>query len=188
MNRWIAVGRVLRAHGLEGEVVIRRFGETEGVLAPGASLRFGEGTEAIRRTVLSSKPHGRDWIVTLEGLHDRDLADAIRGELLFVEEESLPDLPKGTYYRFQLVGLRVRTQAGEDLGRIEEVLETGANDVFVVRGEKGEILIPAVDSVLAEVDLGRGEMVIIPIPGLVPEGVGESGAGKAPGQGREKTP
>lgn len=182
------MGRVLRAHNLEGDVVIRRFGETDGVLAPGAPLRFGEGPGEVTRTVISAKPHGRDWIVAFEGLQGRDRAEAIRGELLYVEEKTLPELPKGTYYRFQLVGLRVRTQAGEDLGRIEEILETGANDVCVVRGDKGEILIPVVDSVLADVDLGRGEMIVIPIPGLVPETDSEPTAGEAPGKRKGKKP
>ena len=163
------MGRVLRAHGVLGDVVVRRFGNTETALAPASQLRFGDGPEAMERAVVSARPHGREWIVTFEGVGSRGDAEALRGSILYMEGERLPAPEAGSYYRFQLVGLRVRTADGLGLGRIEEILETGANDVCVVRGERGEILIPAVEPFIAKVDLEGGEMIVNPIPGLVPE-------------------
>lgn len=184
MTRWIAVGRVVRAHGIQGEVVVRRFGEAEGLLAPGATLRFGEGADAVFRTVLESRPHGREWIVAFEHVEGRVGADALRGAVLHVKESALPVLPSGTYYRYQLVGLRVRTAGGEDLGRIEDILETGAQDVCVVRGGRGEILIPMVEVFVSGVDLENGVVTVTPIPGLLPEPGNEGGIGSA-GPARE---
>jgi 16S rRNA processing protein RimM len=142
---------------------------TESAMAPGSSLRFGDGPEAGVRTVTLARPHGREWIVTFDGLGSRGEAEAARGSVLYMDGARLPEPEAGSYYRFQLVGLRVRTSAGLNLGRIEEILETGAHDVCVVRGERGEILIPAVDAFIAGVDLAEGEMIVNPIPGLVPE-------------------
>ena len=169
------MGRVLRAHGIQGELIVHRFGESEGFLTPGAELRLGEGGDAFARRVTMARPHGREWRVGLEGVADRTSAEALQGTLLFVSRQALPDLPEGSFYRFQLVGLSVRTEEGKTLGRIEEILEIGPHDVCVVRGADGdeEILIPAVDA-LVHVDLDAGEMVVKAIPGLIP---GEDGEG-----------
>ena len=167
MSPWIAVGRVVRAHGIQGEVIVYRFGDTDEMLAPGSELRFGEGDPAVSRVVVEAHRHGRDWRVRFEGVSDRNAAEALRGTWLFVSRDRLPELPEGSFYRFQLVGLAVRTEDGKALGRVEEILEAGAHDVCVVRGAEGEVLIPAVDP-LVRVDLERGEMVVTALPGLVP--------------------
>jgi 16S rRNA processing protein RimM len=180
MPRWIAVGAVLRAHGIHGEVIVRRFGDAEEILAPGSEIRFGEDDGSVSRRVVEARPHGRDWRVTFQDLDDRTRAEALQGTELFVSVDKLPALPAGSYYQFQLVGLRVRTEGGEELGRIEDILETGAHDVYVVRGARGEILIPAVPE-LVRVDLEGGEMVVHPIPGLLP------GSDKDDGDGKETT-
>lgn len=168
------MGRVLRAHGIQGELIVHRFGESEAFLTPGTELRVGDGENAFLRRVTAARPHGRDWRVGLEGVADRDGAEALQGMLLHVSRDALPDLPEGSFYRFQLVGLSVRTAEGKPLGRIEEILETGAHDVCVVRGPDldNEILIPAVDA-LVHVDLEAGEMVVRAIPGLIPGEDGE---------------
>jgi len=167
MSPWIAVGRVIRAHGIQGEVIVYRFGDTDEMLAPGSELRFGEGDPAVSRVVVEAHRHGRDWRVRFEGVSDRNAAEALRGTWLFVSRDRLPELPEGSFYRFQLVGLAVRTEDGKALGRVEEILEAGPHDVCVVRGAEGEVLIPAVDP-LVRVDLERGEMVVTALPGLVP--------------------
>jgi len=167
MSRWIAVGRVIRAHGIQGEVIVHRFGDADEMLAPGTELRFGEKDDAVSRAVVGAQPHGREWRVRFEGVGDRNAAEALRGAWFYVSRDVLPELPEGSYYRFQLMGLRVRTEEGKELGRVEEILEAGAHDVCVVRGADGEVLIPAVDA-LVRVDLERGEMVVTSLPGLVP--------------------
>lgn len=84
-------------------------------------------------------------------------------------EEAVP-LDPDEYYHFQIIGVNVETEAGESLGKVVQVLETGANDVFVVRGPLGEVLLPAIDEVVRGLDLATGRMVVHLLPGLIQEG------------------
>jgi 16S rRNA processing protein RimM len=128
-------------------------------------------------TVVEARPHGRSWRVRFEGMADRDEAEVLTGTVLSVDASRLPALPEGTYYSFQLLGLRVVSVAGEELGRLDEIVETGARDVYVVLGERGEILLPSIPEVVREVDLETGTMTVELIPGLVPDPVDESPGG-----------
>ena len=80
--------------------------------------------------------------------------------------DQIDPLPDGSYYYFQILGLRVRTEGGEELGRVHEILATGGNDVYVVRGPAGERLVPALGDVVLDVDLDRGLMTV-----SLPEGL-----------------
>jgi 16S rRNA processing protein RimM len=151
MGRLIEVGRILRPHGVRGEVLVERFGESADLLQPGSELQGRKGALELTLTVETAKQHTRNWIVVFEGVASRTEAEALSGTT------------------FQLEGLTVRTTDGEVLGRIDDVLETGANPVLVVRGAGGETLIPSVGQVVREVDLEAGTMTVELIPGLVPE-------------------
>ncbi len=100
---------------------------------------------------------GEDMLLQLEDIHDRDAAELMRGEVLFTRTDDLPPLPPGVYYFHQIEGLEVVTETGEILGRVKEILKTGANDVYVVQGPKGEVLLPAIPQVILEVRLGGRE-------------------------------
>lgn len=82
------------------------------------------------------------------------------GQQLTVPETAVPDLPEGEYFHYQIVGLQVLTEEGEDLGKVSEILETGSNDVYVTMGDAGELLIPALADVIREVRLSDGVMVV----------------------------
>jgi len=172
MPRQVTVGRILGAHGIRGEVVLRRYGDDPGILSPGSTLHAERGGHDMTLTVNRARPHKGGWIVAFEGVANRDEAEVLRGLTLRVGEDALPPLAEGTFYRFQLIGLEVRTAEDEPLGRVDEVMETGANDVLVVKGPRGEILIPAVEPFIAEVDLEAGRIRVETPPGLIPEGDG----------------
>jgi 16S rRNA processing protein RimM len=175
MSRRVLVGVVVRAHGVRGEVVVRRFGDDSSILEKGAVLQGERGSLKVSLEVFSARPYKREWLVVFQGVEDRDEAETLAGMELSVDSSRLPALPEGTYYSYQLEGLSVVTVAGEDLGVIEEVLETGANDVAVLRGPRGEVLLPLVEHVIREVSLEEGRMTVEPIPGLIPENeTGES--------------
>lgn len=176
-SRRVQVGVVVRAHGVRGEVIVRRFGEEPSILDTGEVLEGAKGPLELSLEVVSARPHKGDWLVEFAGVRDRDEADALAGFELSVDASRLPALPEGTYYNYQLEGLRVVTVSGEDLGEVEEVLDTGANDVAVLRGPRGEILVPLVGHVVREVNLKEGKMTVELIPGLVPE----------PGEGRKES-
>ena len=107
-------------------------------------------------------------LVKLDNVADRTAADALRGQLLTVPEADAEPLQDGAYYHFQIMGVPVRTVDGEDLGRIAEIIATGANDVYVVRLEgRRDILIPAMEDVVLSVDL-EGDGMTVQLPdGLV---------------------
>jgi 16S rRNA processing protein RimM len=121
-----------------------------------------------RRTIESARWQKGMVYLRLSGIEDREAAAELRGRLLAIAESELEPLPEGQYYRFQLIGLTVISTGGEELGRVTEVLSTGANDVYVVSGDRGELLLPATDEVVREIDLQSGRMLIEALPGLLP--------------------
>jgi len=128
------------------------------------------GPDRTPRTVRSLRSHGENYLVLLKGTADRTGADRYRGAVIYVRSDSAPPLPLDVYYNWQIVGLEVHTEGGETLGKIAEILQTRANDVYVVRNEGGEeLLLPAIESVILNVDLDAKRMLVRLIPGLRPE-------------------
>jgi 16S rRNA processing protein RimM len=106
--------------------------------------------------------------VQLADVTTPDQAVALFGELLYIHRDDATRLPRGSYYEHDVVGLRVEATDGRQLGEVAEVLRTGANDVYVVRGDLGEVLIPAVRHVVKRVDVPGGRILVELIPGLLP--------------------
>lgn len=163
----VAVAEVLCPQGNRGEVKAvpltgrhERFDELRQVIA----WRDGEQRDLIVRTWRAWRQFIVFGFVGIDGI---EAAETLRGAMICVPREERGVLPPGHYYHDDLVGLAVRTSQGEPLGRLAEVLETGANDVFVVRSEDGrETLIPALAAVVVAVDLAAREMVVV-----LPEGL-----------------
>jgi len=108
-------------------------------------------------------------VLKLSMVDDRDRAEDLRGRFLRVPGTELAELEEGEYYLFQLVGLNVVTEEGRELGSLKDVIQTGANDVYIVAAESGELLLPAIKDVIKQVDLSAGRMVVHLLPGLMPE-------------------
>jgi 16S rRNA processing protein RimM len=159
---FVAIGIIRAARGIHGELRIEPLSDIEGRFDPGRRV-YIDGTAYLLARARSDR-HG--LLLTIDGVSGRDAAESLIGKVLEIREDESPSLPEDTYYRHEIVGLRVFDAAGASIGRIEEVLETGANDVYVVRDESGETLIPAVDSIVKRVDLALREMHVELIPGL----------------------
>ena len=129
---------------------------------PGAVLFAAEA----KYTVRAVRTHKRALLVALVGITTRSQAEFLRGTLFEVPEGDLPQLDEDQYFRFDIVGISVVDESGTLLGKVEEVLETGADDVYIVRDEESELLIPAIDSVVKEIDIAARRMVVELIPGL----------------------
>lgn len=160
----VAVGRINATWGLRGHVKVTPLTSNPRRIQPGEVL-FVRGEP---RTVLDVRyPKGFPCVV-FEGYEDVTAANALRGTLIEIDETDLPELGADEYYVHDLVGLTVVTTQGEPLGRLAEVLRTGANDVYIVRrrGER-DLLLPAIGDVIAGVDLGGGRMVVDLLPGLL---------------------
>ncbi len=161
---YTAVGRVVRAHGLRGEVRVHAFAAGAPNLQRGRRIEVG----GVRMTVLAARPDREAWLIALDGFRDRAGAEGVRGLLLEVADSEVARADSDSYFVHELVGLRVVTAEGRLLGRLVEVLQPGGNDVYVVRGEGDEeILVPATGEVVSKIDLAGGEMVVTPMAGLL---------------------
>lgn len=165
--RYLAIGRVIRAHGLRGEVSVvvltdfpERFETTEWVY-------LGNEFEAAPYRLKSFRWHKQNVLLTLEGVTNRTQAELLKGQLVQVPLEEAVTLPDGSYYLYQLIGLKVEDTSGKFLGTIKEVLETGANDVYVVEHEGQELLLPAIPDVVKSVDIATGIMIVHLLDGLI---------------------
>jgi 16S rRNA processing protein RimM len=158
---FVAIARILSARGVHGEVNIEP-------LAPRAVLVAGRNVRIAGRDSLIERIGGTGRMyLKLEGSDDRESAVALRGEYVLVREADLEPLPEGEFYRFQLIGLRVITTEGRDLGRVSDIISAKENDVFVVTGPAGENLIPVIEDVVLEIDVEHGMVTIQAIPGLL---------------------
>jgi 16S rRNA processing protein RimM len=160
---FVAVARVLGAWGVRGALKVEP-------LAPRSALVPGHRVlvDGQAREIQDAQTSGKFLRLKLVGVEDREAAVSLRDQLLQVPETDLEPLPYGQYYRFQLIGLRVVGAGGEDLGSVTDVLVAPENDVYVVQGDSGEVLIPAIDDVVQNIDLERGEITIEIVPGLLP--------------------
>ncbi len=137
-------------------------------LAPGMALFIGETHQPVQLTHV--RWHGQAMRVSFKGYADPESVGQFRNQLLYVLAADRPPLPEGEFYHHQLIGLRVVTEDGQALGVVSQLLETGANDVCVVRRQSGpDVLLPLIDSVLLAVDLEHGEMRVHLLPGLLEE-------------------
>lgn len=164
---YIALGRILRPHGVRGEVVVEVLTDFPERLGELAQVHLGDAHQATATAVRSCRGNGDTLLMAFEGYLDRTAVEALRGQLVQVPLDEAAPLPEDTYYPYQLVGLDVVTTAGDDLGRLSDVLFTPANDVYVVTGPRGEVLLPAIRQVIKQIDLDAGRMVVELIPGLL---------------------
>lgn len=162
------VGRIARAHGLRGEVVVEVLSDAPERFAPGSEMTASapETLHARPLRVEASRPFQGRLLVRFEGVESREDAEALHGQELTIARSQVAPLPEGGHYRFELVGLSVRTTSGNALGRVTDIFGTGSNDVLVVDDDEREILIPMLEGVIVSVDLPGKALVVEPPPGL----------------------
>lgn len=154
----VAVGRVLRPHGVRGEVVVEVLSDVPGRLAPGRSLRASwAGRPGRNLKVESYRVHKTGALVRFAGSEDRDQAEELRDALLEVDRSEVPAAPEGTYYWYQLLGCRCSVD-GEDLGEVTDLVEDGGGLLLVVSKDGRQVPIPFVQSFLKEVDVESGRI------------------------------
>lgn len=167
-NELISIGRIVGTHGYKGSVKVasltdfpQRFKELKKVIV-------SHGKKQIEMDVESSGQYKGMILMKIKGIESKEEAQLYHNALLCIPEEEIYPLPEGYYYHFQLVGLAVYDMEKGYLGVLKEVLETGANDVYVVKSEQyGEILIPALKQVVLEVDLNEKKMQVKLLDGLL---------------------
>ena len=165
----VEVGRVVKPHGLKGELVVSGVRLTpEEFRALGTVEAIAADRTRLRLTIRAARPFLQSLLVFFEGVDDLDAARALHGQVLEVDPSRLPPAAEGTVYLFQLIGLAVATDAGEALGRVADVFQTGATPILVVRQEEGgrERMLPMSPEVLVGVDTAAGKITVHLLPGM----------------------
>ncbi|HEY62758.1 MAG: 16S rRNA processing protein RimM [Anaerolineales bacterium] len=166
---FLAVGKLHRPHGLTGEIIMSVWTDFPERLTPGTKVFLGKDYKIVK--IHSVRWHRNDILISFENYETREAVGVFRNQEVFVRADDRPPLKDGFYYLHQLLGLRVVEDSNKKLlGFLVEVLETGANNVFIIRPESGkDILLPDIDSVILNINFEEGEMIVHLIPGLVEE-------------------
>lgn len=168
------LGRVLGAHGIRGQVRVRCFGDgPETLMNAGrvllAAPGLGQDDPEPREFEVVGGGQGRqgEARLALQGISDRNSADALRGCWVLVDAGQLGALPDGEHYWFELIGCRVESAAGQAIGIVRELWESGAHDVMVVERDDGRrVLVPTAEALLRQVDVAGRRIVVEDLPGL----------------------
>ena len=161
----VEVGKIVRPHGVLGEVKTRVPEELVDIAIHLSEVLLSG--EALPRKVIAGRVHQGAWLLKLEGITTRNDAEALRGRHVSVQENQLPRTSDEAVMHTDLVGLAVRDRQGVTLGILTEVLATGSNDVYVIkRTGGGELLLPALESVVQAIDLTAGNMTVVVPDGL----------------------
>lgn len=159
----LSIGKIVGVHGLKGVVKIFSYAESAARYTSGMLLHLKDSHgNGFALRVVWAKPHSKTILLSLEGIRNRDQAEELIGLELFIEKASLEVLEEGTYYWIDLMGLTVYSLTGDYIGEVSAIVQTGSNDVYVVKRMNGttekEVLIPALASVVKEIDLDQGVM------------------------------
>jgi 16S rRNA processing protein RimM len=159
---WIPVGRVTRTHGLKGELKFFPTDQEDLAVQSNQQILLGEMTFKIKSVRGAKSP----FIIKFEGVDSIEAAQSLAGQEVLVAREDFESLPEGEYYRFEIEGLKVFDDTGKYYGVIEDIIETGSNDVYVVRENDKEWLVPMIDSVVQSIDLEQGKVIFHCVEGL----------------------
>ncbi|WP_054029007.1 ribosome maturation factor RimM [Bacillus sp. FJAT-28004] len=172
-EKWFTVGKVVNTHGIRGELKI--LSQTDF-----ADVRFAAGNKllmvneesgaSLEVKVISSRANKNVYILKLEGFTDINVVEKYKGWVLKISSDQQLELEEGEYYYHEIIGCRVVTEEGEELGTISEILSPGANDVWVVDRPKGsgkQLLLPVIDDVLVNVDTKEKIVTVHLMEGLI---------------------
>lgn len=163
----LAVARVVAPHGIRGEVKAELLTDFPERFRRLKRVFVGASDRTLHLVRHRLDEDGRFVYLSFAEITDRTAAEALRNQLLTIPESEAMPLPEGHYYVYQIIGLWVITDTGEALGRVRDVLHTGANDVYVIDGPRGEVLLPAIPEVILNVDLERGILRVHLLEGLL---------------------
>lgn len=156
---FLVLGKLRRAHGVRGEIPLEVYTQMLALLVPDSVVYIGEEHQPY--TIEKTRWKQDLLLLKFYEIDDRTVVSELTNELVFVKNEQLPGLPDDEVYFHELIGLDVYEDGGQYLGELTQILETGANDVFLIQSEKGEeILVPAIEETILQIDLESGKMII----------------------------
>jgi 16S rRNA processing protein RimM len=162
---YLTVGFLRRPHGVQGEIIMDLHTDFPERMKRGRKLFVGEDHQPM--TLTSVRPHQNGLLVKFKGIETPDDAGKLRNTWVYIQAKDAPPLPEGQLYQHELFGFKIVDEDGNPLGVLVEIIEAGANNVYVVRDDSGkEILLPAIPSVILELDTGRRLMKVHLLEGL----------------------
>ena len=162
---YLTVGFLRRPHGLHGEIIMDLRTDFPERLKSGRKLFLGEEHKPM--TLVSARPHAKGMLIKFKGVETPEDVGQFRNQWVYVKASDVPPLPEGQIYQHELFGFKVLDESDNLLGELVEIIETGANDVYVVRDDSGhEILLPAIPSVVLDLDPARRLMRVHLLEGL----------------------
>jgi 16S rRNA processing protein RimM len=165
---FLVAGKLRRSHGVLGEMVMVVMTDFPERLRKGKTVYVGDQHQEV--SIRSKRNHVEGMLIAFEGYETPESVAILRNEWVYVRTRGLPVLAKGEYYRHQIIGLKVVSDDGRIIGKIEDILETGTHDILLTRSETGsEVLIPSIAPFVMEIDLDKGIVLVHMIPGLEPE-------------------
>ena len=160
---FITIGKIIAPWGIKGKLKVEVVTDFPQRFTPSSEIYINRQP----MTIDSIEWHKGEAIIKLDIIDSIEDSQRLRGQQVEIHHSQAYPLPEGQYYHFQLIGLEVWTTQGELLGTVTEILTADSNDNYVVRGTRGETLIPAIEDVIKSIDLNRGCIVIEPIEGLL---------------------
>ena len=163
-NNFLLIGKIVGIHGLKGTVKVCSYAESLSVFKPG-DLILVRDSESRDKTYMIQwvKPHTKTILLSLKGVDDWDMAKMLVGSGLFIEKAKLPEPENGSYYWSDIIGLSVYSIDGKYMGRVESIIRTGSNDVYVVKNGDKETLVPGIKSVVLEIN-PKQKMMRVDLP------------------------
>ena len=156
---WVVMGRIAAPFGIKGWVKVQPFSEDPGTLMDFESWRIGRDPEYKHYTVEAIQDHSNTLVAKLVGIDDRDKAYALRGQEVSVARSALPPPEENEYYWSDLIGLKAVNRDGVELGTVDSLMETGAQDVLVIKGKR-EHLVPFIAQFVGKVDVAAGQIEV----------------------------
>ena len=166
---WISIGRVTKTHGLKGDLKFYpSINETWVTEIKQIRLSLENPLINFNNYQIHSIS-GKDspLIIKVKGVDSIEDASLLTGQTLYISQDKFPELPEDEYYWFQIEGLKVFDESGRYYGDITEIIRTGSNDVYVVRDDEKELLLPMIDSVVKVINLEEGKLIFHPMEGLL---------------------
>jgi len=161
------IGRVVKPHGVKGKVKVEYYGQDLQELSLYREIFIeDERGRPEAYEVLEALAQPPRFILQLKGIEKIEEAESLAGKEIFVKREALLELEEGEYYWVDILGVEVETREGKRIGKVKEIFPTGANDVYVVEGKRGEILLPATEEVIQSIDINKRVMKVVRKEGL----------------------
>jgi 16S rRNA processing protein RimM len=159
-KEYFELGRVLKPQGIRGEVKIDAYTDDMGRFAYLDHVYIKQDSEMRKVAVQSKRADKTFAYLKLEGTDDRNAAEALRGTILFIDRQNAAQLPEGSYYIEDMIGLLVVDTKGNELGRLCEIIKTGGTDVFRVESTRGILMFPSVPHVVLHTDVESGRILV----------------------------